>query len=64
MKIRDKLALTVVILTTLPLDFAFLVAIPATQTAQTQEILSHLSSVASIHESRIMSTHAQEHCSI
>ena len=53
MKIRDKLALTVVILAVLPISFTFLVTLPATQAAQTQEILSHLLSVATIHESRV-----------
>ncbi|MHA1863149.1 MAG: sensor histidine kinase [Candidatus Thorarchaeota archaeon] len=53
MKIRNKLAFTVVILAVLPLSFTFLVTIPTTQNAHTQEILSHLTSVASIHESRV-----------
>ncbi len=53
MKIRIKAATIIIILTILPLAFTFFITIPTTQTTQTQMILSHLSSVASIHESRV-----------
>jgi len=61
MKIRNKFTLTVVVLAILPLSFTFLIAIPNTQDAQTHQILSHLSTVASIQKARVEEIVADYH---
>jgi len=61
MKIRNKLALTIVVFAILPLTFTFFVTVPTSQNVLTQNILSHLSTVASIHESRVNETIGDYH---